>query len=90
MGERFGRSAERGDIRRCGDLPMPGKTRARPRKDPANAVAPGAKPPPRAVQAGVDRYIVGQLKVIYDEVLAEPIPDRLMQLLDRLDDDGKN
>jgi Anti-sigma factor NepR len=68
---------------------MPRKTRERPRKDPVNAVAPGATPP-RAVQAGVDRYIVGQLKVIYDEVLAEPIPDRLLQLLDRLDDGGKN
>jgi len=46
--------------------------------------------PPRAAQAGVDRYIVGQLKAIYDEVVPEPIPDRNLQLLDRLDDDGKS
>jgi hypothetical protein len=36
----------------------------------------------------LDRYIAGQLKAIYDEVAAEPIPDRLLQLLDRLDNDG--
>ena len=63
---------------------MPRKTRGRPRKKPANAVAQGATPP-RAAQAGVDRYVVGQLKALYDEVIAEPIPDRLLQLLDRLD-----
>ena len=40
-------------------------------------------------EEGVDRYIAGQLKAIYDEVAAEPIPDRLLQLLDRLDSDGK-
>ena len=68
---------------------MPGKTRGRPPKKPANAAAPGA-PRPRAVEAGLDRYIAGQLKAIYDEVAAEPIPDRLLQLLDRLDDDGKS
>jgi hypothetical protein len=38
----------------------------------------------------VDQYIVGQLKAIYDEVAAEPIPDRLRQLLDRLDRGGKS
>ena len=58
---------------------MPEKTSGRSRKGPAKAAAsPGAP-------AGVDQYIVGQLKAIYDEVAAEPIPDRLRQLLDRLD-----
>jgi len=68
---------------------MPGKTRGRPRKEPANAGAAPIAAPPRASLAGVDRYIAGQLKAIYDEVAAEPIPDRLLQLLDRLDSDGK-
>jgi hypothetical protein len=67
---------------------MRGKTRGRPRKKPPGARASGA-PPPRAAQEGVDRYIAGQLKAIYDEVAAEPIPDRLLQLLDRFDSDEK-
>ena len=65
---------------------MPTKTRRRLRKKPANAGAPGAQP--RAVEEGLARYIADQLKAIYDEVAAEPIPDRLLQLLDRLDHDG--
>jgi hypothetical protein len=28
------------------------------------------------------------LKAMYDAVVVEPIPDRLVQLLDRLDDDS--
>ena len=66
---------------------MRGKTQGRPRKE---AEAAPIAPLPRAAQAGVDRYIAGQLKAIYDEVAAEPIPDRLLQLLDRLDSDGKS
>jgi hypothetical protein len=63
---------------------MPEKASGRSRKGPAKAAAsPGAP-------AGVDQYIVGQLKAIYDEVAAEPIPDRLRQLLDRLDRGGKS
>jgi len=63
---------------------MPEKTSRRSRKGPAKAAAsPGAP-------AGADQYIVGQLKAIYDEVVAEPIPDRLRQLLDRLDRGGKS
>jgi hypothetical protein len=38
----------------------------------------------------VDQYIAGQLKAIYDEVVAEPIPDRLLQLIDRLDSDANS
>jgi hypothetical protein len=67
---------------------MRGKTRGRPREKPPSARSAGA-PPPHAAQESVDRYIAGQLKAIYDEVAAEPIPDRLLQLLDRLDNDGK-
>ena len=36
-----------------------------------------------------DRYIADQLKAMYDAVVVEPIPDRLLQLLDRLDDDSE-
>jgi hypothetical protein len=32
-----------------------------------------------------DRYIGDQLKAVYDAVAAEPIPDRLLELLNRLD-----
>jgi hypothetical protein len=37
----------------------------------------------------VDRYIAGHLKAIFDEVAGEPVPDRLLQLLDRLDIDAE-
>jgi hypothetical protein len=37
----------------------------------------------------VDQYIADQLKAMYDSVVVEPIPDRLLQLLDRLDDDSE-
>ena len=59
---------------------MPEKASGRSRKKPAKAAAP----------PGVDQFIAGQLKAIYDEVAAEPIPDRLLQLLERLDRGGKN
>jgi hypothetical protein len=63
---------------------MSEKASGRSRKKPAKAVAsPGAP-------TGVDQYIAGQLKAIYDDVNAEPIPDRLLQLLERLDRGGKS
>ncbi len=68
---------------------MPEKTPGRPRKKPAKAAASGAASL-RGAPSGVDQYIAGQLKAIYDEVVAEPIPDRLLQLLDRLDGDAKS
>ena len=42
-----------------------------------------------AEDAKVDQYIADQLKAMYDAVVVEPIPDRLLQLLDRLDDDSE-
>jgi hypothetical protein len=36
-----------------------------------------------------ERYIADQLKAVYDAVVAEPVPDRLMQLLDRLGSDAE-
>jgi Anti-sigma factor NepR len=65
---------------------MPEKTPAKPRKKPARA-ATGGEASPRRAPAAVDQYIAGQLKAIYDEVVAEPIPDRLLQLIGRLDSD---
>jgi Anti-sigma factor NepR len=65
---------------------MPEKRPARPRKRAAKAVARGAASP-RGASAGVKQYIAGHLKAMYDEVAAQPIPERLLQLLDRLDSD---
>lgn len=67
---------------------MPEKTPGRPRKR-------ATKPPgsdaasSRAAPVAVDRHIAKQLKAIYDAVVAEPIPDRLLQLLGRLDTDAE-
>ncbi len=41
----------------------------------------------RGPATGMKQYIAGQLKAMYDEVAAEPIPERLLQLLDRLSSD---
>jgi hypothetical protein len=68
---------------------MSEKARGRPEKKPASAAARGARRA-RAAQERVDRYIADQLKAIYDDVAAEPVPDRLLQLLDRLDSDGQS
>jgi hypothetical protein len=35
------------------------------------------------------QYIASHLKAMYDEVVAEPIPERLLQLLDLLNIDKK-
>jgi hypothetical protein len=67
---------------------MPKKTPGRPRKNARNAAAASAESL-RAATAKADQYIADQLKAIYDAVVVEPIPDRLLQLLDRLDNDGE-
>lgn len=41
-----------------------------------------------AAQARVDQYIAGQLKSMYDEAVAEPVPDQLLRLIERLDGDA--
>jgi hypothetical protein len=64
---------------------MPDKTSRKLRKG-ARRTAPLAAPARDAEAAKTDQYIADQLKAIYDAVVVEPIPDRLMQLLDRLDD----
>ena len=67
---------------------MPEKPRGRPRKKAKNAVAPSAASL-RAATEKADQYIADQLKAMYDAVIVEPVPDRLLQLLDRLDTDGE-
>ena len=68
---------------------MPGKTISKPRKRGKKDQAPkGASS--RAAPVAADRFIADQLKAIYDSVVAEPVPDRLLHLLDRLDSDAEN
>jgi hypothetical protein len=67
---------------------MPGKTAGRPRKKVRKAPGPNGARSRAAPEA--DRYIADQLKAIYDAVVAEPVPDRLLQLLERLDGDAEN
>lgn len=61
-----------------------GKPRKRAKKDRAREAASSLAAPVAA-----DRFIADQLKAMYDSVVAEPVPDQLMQLLDRLDSDAE-
>ena len=65
---------------------MPGKTSRKPRKG-ARKTPP--LPARGAEAAKADQYIADQLKAMYDAVTVEPIPDHLLQLLDRLDNDAE-
>lgn len=65
---------------------MPEKPLGRPQKRARRTAAPSAVV--RAATEKADQYIADQLKAIYDSVAAEPIPDRLQQLLDRFDSDA--
>jgi hypothetical protein len=60
---------------------MPEKTPGKSRKTKTKAPGPDEASAPVLM---ADRYIGDQLKAIYDAVVAEPVPDRLLQLLDRL------
>ena len=64
---------------------MPKKTPGRPPKKAAKPRRPTT--PSRKTLTAADRYIGDQLKAVYDAVAAEPIPDRLLELLNRLDSD---
>ena len=64
---------------------MPDKTPRKPRKRPAKTASSGSALA-RAAAEKADQYIGHQLKAMYDAVAVEPVPDRLLQLLDRLDD----
>jgi hypothetical protein len=67
---------------------MPDKTSRRPRKRATNA-ASSSSALVRAEAEKADQYIADQLKAMYDAVVGEPVPDRLLQLLDRLDDEAE-
>ena len=64
---------------------MPKKTPGRPPKKATKPRRPGALS--RNALVAADRYIGDQLKAVYDAVASEPIPDRLVELLNRLDTD---
>ena len=68
---------------------MPGKLPKDREKKSPNADCARRAAARRATREWI-RYIAGQLKTIYEEAVAEPIPDRLLQLLDRLDRGGKS
>jgi hypothetical protein len=67
---------------------MPERTPGKPRKGTKKA-ALRAEPLLPAAAAKADQYIADQLKAMYDAVVVEPVPDRLLQLLDRLDSDAE-
>jgi hypothetical protein len=71
-----------------GGSSVPSKSSGTPRKRAKKGTSRGASPLPVA-DAKADQYIAEQLKAMYDAVVVEPIPDRLLQLLDRLDDDSE-
>jgi Anti-sigma factor NepR len=64
------------------------KAAGRPRNKAVKALAPAAASR-RGPPGGVNQYIAGRLKVMYDELVSEPIPDRILELLQRLDSDAK-
>jgi hypothetical protein len=69
-------------------LCVPAKSSERPRKAAKKDAGRSASSLP-AEDAKADQYIADQLKAMYDAVIVEPIPDRLLQLLDRLDDESE-
>jgi hypothetical protein len=59
---------------------------------PPEAAGGKAKAGPRRQGADgtVERAIGSRLRAYYDELAREPVPDRFVDLLKRLDDDGQN
>lgn len=55
------------------------------RKQPAEPVETPAKPDPRLSEES-QAFIGLKLRELYDDVVAEPVPDRLLELLTRLGD----
>jgi hypothetical protein len=49
--------------------------------------APSRRPPPPAKEAGPGKedWIGAHLRKVYDEALSEPVPDRLLALLKKID-----
>jgi hypothetical protein len=52
--------------------------RGRPAKD-------ASARPTRKTSSGAEAFIARQLKAMYEDVVAQPIPERLLELLNRLD-----
>lgn len=75
-------------MRGLGDSSMPDKTSRKPGKG-TRKTAPLAAQAGGAEAAKADQYIGAQLKAMYDAVSVEPIPDHLLQLLDRLGKDAE-
>jgi hypothetical protein len=53
---------------------------------PSKPSQPKPASPRPDTPGGVEAHIGAKLKAMYDEVVAQPIPDRLLDLLSRLDD----
>ncbi len=53
------------------------------RKQPAEPVETPAKPGPRLSEES-QAFIGLKLRELYDDVVAEPVPDRLLELLNKL------
>ena len=66
------------------DSPMSKKELGKPRRKTTKAAASLREAAEKA-----DQYIADQLKAMYDSVAVEPVPDRLLELLDRLDSEAK-
>ncbi len=60
------------------DKKQRGKTPEAPLKTPASTN--------RETHISLEEHIGSQLKAMYEDVVAQPIPDRLLELLSRLDD----
>jgi hypothetical protein len=70
---------------RNGDEAMGEKTDRGRSKKRSDANADETRSAPR----GAEAFIAEQLKAMYDEVVAQPVPDRLLDLLKRLDGGGE-
>jgi hypothetical protein len=51
----------------------------------AAGAAAGAGTPPQGLEADVQAHLGRQLRAVYDEMASQPVPDRLIQLLDALE-----
>lgn len=54
-------------------------------KDDDRAAKDGKRPSRARIDRGVQERIGQQLRAMYDHVASEPVPDRLLQLLEELE-----
>ena len=81
-----GEKAGRGGAARRGGNAMADKIKRAVAKREASATPSPASPRKPAPDPAINEHIGSQLKAMYDEVVAQPIPDYLLELLNRLDD----